>query len=311
MWIINLLAPSSFERSVDVFGGSGTVTLNLETSRCNLMVYNDFHRNLVNLMRCARDAPMRLLREVGFLSFNARDDFDILKKFLGKEDLTPEDLEAELELTEIMLPEPQAEEIKLLQTRMAGDKDVKRAAAYYKVMRYSFNANGETYGAKKCDIRRFYADLIKFSEMFRNVVIENKDCVKLISQYDRVGCFTYCDPPYYKAEHFYKELFVRSDHERLHNALQKCKGYVMVSYNDCPEIRELYSDFYIYRTTRPHSMAHKEGEEYPELILTNYNAQKHADKKTRQLNLYGEIIALPHESVYTVAHQPERPIIED
>ncbi len=254
---------------------------------------------------------MSLIKEIGFLALNARDDFVILQKFLEHEELTTEDLEAELELTEIMLPPPQAEQAKRLLIQMATKTDIKRAAAYYKILRYSFNANGETYGGKKCDVRRFYNDILSFSYAFRNVTIENKDCVKLILQYDRVGCFTYCDPPYYDAEGFYAVVFTKEDHERLHTALQKCKGYVMVSYNDCPEIRELYSDFYIYRTTRPHSMAHKEGAEYPELIMTNYDAQKHADQKTRQMNLYGEIIAQPHEGIYELVHQPERPIIED
>ncbi|WP_317856469.1 DNA adenine methylase [Chakrabartyella piscis] len=48
MWIINLLAPNRYERSIDVFGGSGTVTLNLACTTANLRVYNDFNGNLVN-----------------------------------------------------------------------------------------------------------------------------------------------------------------------------------------------------------------------------------------------------------------------
>ncbi len=34
----------------------------------------------------------------------------------------------------------------------------------------------------------------------QKVVVENKDCVKLIRQYDRPGSFFYCDPPYYNAD---------------------------------------------------------------------------------------------------------------
>ena len=65
MWLINLLAPPRYERSVDVFGGSGTVTLNLDCPQSNLKVYNDFNGNLVNLMRCARE--MQIVASADFL----------------------------------------------------------------------------------------------------------------------------------------------------------------------------------------------------------------------------------------------------
>lgn len=50
-----------------------------------LTTYNDFNANLVNLMRCARDKPLALIREIGFLTLNARDDFEMYKKFVEKE----------------------------------------------------------------------------------------------------------------------------------------------------------------------------------------------------------------------------------
>ena len=41
-----------------------------------------------------------------------------------------------MKLTEIMLPPPSAEEAKLILLKNAKEKDIKRAAAYYKVLRY-------------------------------------------------------------------------------------------------------------------------------------------------------------------------------
>ncbi len=62
------------------------------------------------------------------------------------------------------------------------------------------------------------------SRRLAEVVIENKDCVDLIRQYDREDAFFYCDPPYYDAEDCYAVGFPKEDHQRLHDALLECQG---------------------------------------------------------------------------------------
>ncbi|MDA3731410.1 DNA adenine methylase [Niameybacter massiliensis] len=305
MWLINLLAPPRYERSIDVFGGSGTVTLNLDCPPSTLKVYNDFNANLVNLMRCARDKPLALMREIGFLTLNSRDDFEVFKKFIEKEEFNEQDLKQELKLTEIMISPPTVEEAKKLLLKSAEEKDVKRAAIYYKLLRYSFNANGETYGGKKCDVRRFFVDIWRFNRAFAEVTIENKDFEKLIKQYDRPKAFIYCDPPYYDAEGFYAVIFPKEDHIRLHDTLAKAEGFVMVSYNNAPEIVELYGDFFIFHTTRANSMSHKEGEVYEELIMTNYDPRPYIMQKNHQMNLFSFLSVLT-EGDYTLIHEPQQ-----
>ena len=306
MWLINLLAPPKFDRSIDVFGGSGTVTLNLECSQNILKVYNDFNGNLVNLMRCARDRPLALIREIGFLTLNARDDFEVFKKFIEKIPFDESDLKRELELTEIMIMPPNAKELARLITKSSEEKDVKRAAIYYKLLRYSFNANGETFGGKKCDVRRFFIDIWRFSEKFADITVENKDFEALIKQYDRPNAFIYCDPPYYDAESFYKTPvpFSKEDHIRLRDTLENAEGYVMVSYNHSPEIVELYQNFYIFYTTRANSMSRKEGEVYEELIMTNYDPQEFLQQKNHQLNLFS-FFSFWTEGEYKLIHTPQ------
>lgn len=309
MWLINLLAPPKYERSVDVFGGSGTVTLNLECPGSNLKVYNDFNANLVNLMRCARDRPLALMQEIGFLTLNARDDFEVFKRFIEKEEFDEEGFKAELELTEIMFKPPTASEAKQLLIKSSEEKDIKRAAIYYKLLRYSFNANGETFGGKKCNVYRFFLDIWKFSKEFAEVTVENKDFEALIKQYDRPNAFIYCDPPYYDAEGFYAVIFPKADHVRLHDTLAKAQGYVMVSYNNAPEIVELYQDFYIFYTTRANSMSRKEGEVYEELIMTNYDPRKFLERKNHQMNLFS-FLNFWSEGDYQLIHEPITPLKE-
>ena len=60
----------------------------------------------------------------------------------------------------------------------------------------------------------------------------------------------YCDPPYYDAEDCYAVGFPKEDHQRLHDALLECQGFVMVSYNYCPFIVDLYKEFYIWIASR-------------------------------------------------------------
>lgn len=307
MWLINLLAPPKYERSIDVFGGSGTVTLNLEQPNSNLKVYNDFNANLVNLLRCARDRPLALMREIGFLTLNARDDFEMFKRFMEKEEFDEAGLKAELELTEIMFSPPTAKEAKKLLIKNSEEKDIKRAAIYYKLLRYSFNANGETFGGKKCNVYRFFLDIWRFSKEFADVTIENKDFEALIKQYDRPTAFIYCDPPYYDAEGFYEVCFPKADHIRLHDTLAKAQGYVMVSYNNSAEIVELYQDFYIFYTTRANSMSRKEGEVYEELIMTNYDPRVFLERKNHQMNLFS-FFNFWSEGNYELIHEPTHPL---
>ena len=303
MWIINLFAPPVYERSIDVFGGSGTVTLNLDCPSSTLKVYNDFNSNLVNLMRCARNKPLELIKEIGFLTLNARDDFEIYKKFIEKGEFNNDDLKKEMQLTEIMLSPPQSDEAKRILMKQAEKCDVKKASVYYKLLRYSFNANGETFGGKKCDVRRFFTDIWNFSKRFAEVTIENKSYEALIKQYDRPNAFIYCDPPYFDAEDFYEVCFSKADHINLREILSKAQGYVMVSYNNCPEIVDLYKDFYIFLTTRPNSMSRKEGEMYEELIITNYDPRLFAKHNSNQLNLFS--FEQP-EGEYILIHEPKQ-----
>lgn len=303
MWIINLFAPPVYERSLDVFGGSGTVTLNLDCPSSTLKVYNDFNGNLVNLMRCAKNKPLQLINEIGFLALNARDDFEVYKKFIEKGEFNDDYLKKELELTEIMLPYPSNDEAKRILIKESKGQDIKKAAMYYKLLRYSFNSNGETFGGKKCDVRRFFNDIWTFSKSFAEVTIENKSYEALIKQYDRPNAFIYCDPPYFDAEDFYEVCFSKADHIKLHETLANAQGYVMVSYNNSPEIVELYKDFYIFLTTRPNSMSRKEGEMYEELIITNYDPRLFAKYKSKQLNLFS--FNQP-EGEYVLIHEPKK-----
>ena len=83
LWLIHKLAPSSYERFIDVFGGGGTVTLNHPLQHGCIEIYNDYNSNLTNLFCCVKNRTMALLKELGFLPLNSRDDFNVLFKFFS------------------------------------------------------------------------------------------------------------------------------------------------------------------------------------------------------------------------------------
>ena len=88
LWIINKMAPDHYSRFIDVFGGSGTVTMSRPIQQGCMEVYNDFNSNLTNLFCCVKNRPLALLAELGFLPLNTRDDFNVLYKFLSKGEIT-------------------------------------------------------------------------------------------------------------------------------------------------------------------------------------------------------------------------------
>ena len=302
--LIRRLAPPWYPRFIDVFGGSGTVTLGRPLRKGCLEVYNDYNSNLTNLFCCVKNRTLALLKELGFLPLNSRDDFNVLYKFFSRDEFTDDYLEEELELTQIYLEPPQRETIRKLMLERSPRGDIRRAADYFKLIRYSFSGGGKAFAGRSCDIRRFFYLIWECSRRLASVVIENKDFEGLIRQYDRKNAFFYCDPPYFEAEDCYAVEFPKEDHQRLHDVLLTCQGYVMVSYNCCPYILELYKEFYIFHTTRPNSMSQTADSEYEELIITNYDPQKLGSDGS-QLTLFPAWSGMDEDGLrYELIHEP-------
>lgn len=236
--IIYAVFPLSYQKYIEPFGGSGAVLLG-KPKLDKFEVYNDFNSDLVNLFRVMKTRPMALIKELGFYPLNSRDDFNLLKDFFKGEDITGKYLDEELELTEIMLEPLSAAEIKRMRPETAQSYDVRRAANYLKLLRYSYSSSGKSFGCRPFDIRKLFKIINNLGKRLANTVIENQDFETLIKHYDSQQSFFYCDPPYYSSEYVYACQFTWEDHKRLADTLHSIKGKVLLSYNDCPEIREL------------------------------------------------------------------------
>ncbi|MGN0979407.1 MAG: DNA adenine methylase [Candidatus Avoscillospira sp.] len=289
---------------VEPFGGSGAILLGLPASKTRIDVYNDFSADLVNLFLCVRDRLLALLKELGHLPLHSRAEFECIKAVLRRDqDMTRyfSNLQTELEITETEFPPDQAEELREILQGQAELYNVKRAAAFFRLGRGSFNGTFSSFAIKPVDIRAFFKLIADANERLQNVVIENKDAVQLIQDMDGKGVTFYCDPPYYQAEQHYEVEFTKQDHIRLHDVLNHCSGNVIVSYNDCDYIRELYGDFYILAFSRPNSMSHKAGSQYREIIMTNFDPRAIIP----QTNLFE---AAGQYGDMELVYMPERPL---
>ena len=269
--VLYQLFPTRLKRYVEVFGGSGALLFGREPQKGVEEIYNDYNSDLVNLFLCVKSRTMAFCKELAWLPFNSRVSFEVLQNFLEQKEPGNRFLQEELEICDEFFPSKEAESLKEILRDLW---DVQRAAAYYKVIRYSYGAGGGSYGARSLDICRGVANIWACSRRLREVVIENLSYETAIPRYDALGTLLYLDPPYYQAE-CYDVPFRLLDHLRLHSLICGCRdAFVALSYNDHPVIRELYRGFWQFTTSRPNPLRNRSGGgRYEELIITNYDPE--------------------------------------
>ena len=285
--ILYAVFPLNYGRFIDVFGGSGSVLLGKPEIH-PFEVYNDFDRNLANLFHCMKERTVATIRELGFCNLNSREDFIAIRRFFDHEQFSDEYLSEELKLTELTFPVPEADELKEIRTRITKDYDVRRAAMFLKLLRYSYSSSCKSFASQPFDIRKLFGLIQELENRMANVIVENQDFETLIRHYDRNDAFFYLDPPYFSTEDMYAVEFGWDDHVRLHDTLKNINGKFLLSYNDCPEIRELYKGFPMLDFSRAHSMAQRydAGKEFKELLIGNYDLYEREKAKPKQMTLF-------------------------
>lgn len=275
--LIVQLFPPEIKTYVELFGGSGSMLLGMQPKASRLDIYNDLDSDLSNLFLCVRDRLIELLAELKFLPIHSRTVFELFKHFLAHEEVQWEVFERHIQSERALLEnrayftEEQAEELRPILNKRARLFDVERAAVFYRSIRGSFSGTVTSFGLRSLPIVRFLYLMEQASKRLQEVAIENKSATQLMTEKDDETTLFYGDPPYFEAEKLYRMRFHRKLHIRLWQKACACRGYVVLSYNDCPFIRQLYQDFYILAFKRGNPLAHKKGSEYGELIITNYD----------------------------------------
>lgn len=256
--------PLYYERYIEVFGGGGWVLFHKNPGN-DFEVYNDFNGLLTNLYRCVREKPDLLINSLRYV-LNSREDFERVRRALD--------------------------------TRRRAT-DIQRASWFYQIIRYSYASALTSFGSQPHDMWANFPLIEQAHRRLAKVVIENKDCVKLIRQYDRPVSLFYLDPPYHATEGYYQNIgengFTEKDHIRLRDTLLTMEGKFLLSYNDDEFIRDLYGTpgIQIESMTRLNNIKQRYDPncQFAELLIANYDMTER-ERASTQLTLFdGESVA--------------------
>lgn len=129
--------------------------------------------------------------------------------------------------------------------------DIERAARFLYLQRLAFGGKvaGQNFGVSPRDSAGF--NILKLApileavhERLAGVVIENLDWIDFLARYDRPETLFYLDPPYWGSEHYYgRDLFGRDQFAAMAARLSALQGRFILSVNDAPEVRGIFSGF--------------------------------------------------------------------
>ncbi len=156
--------------------------------------------------------------------------------------------------------------------------DIQRSARFYYLQKLSFGGKvaGRTLGTSttrppRLNLLRIEQELSDAHLRLARVMIENLGYADCISRYDRPHTFFYLDPPYWGCEDYYgRNLFSRQDFETLADQLAGVQGRWLLSINDVPEIRAIFSRFRTEETSVRYSCARQARDRFGELLIRNY-----------------------------------------
>jgi DNA adenine methylase len=206
-------------------GFAGSLAVFFRKPKVKFNCVNDFDKDLANLYYvCSKKELFDEFQNSAFFLIQSRDIYDIIRTRINQKKKY------------ITIP------------------DVERAAEYFFFIRNSFNNRPGTSLSK--NVSKWDTDILTEIEWGRkkldNVLVENMDIVKLIEKHWRVkNALWFLDPPYWVANGttYYGHVFNEYDHTRFLNGVNQLRenptNNIMITYDDHPKIRELFSDYYI------------------------------------------------------------------
>src|SRR4030042_2989157 len=174
--------------------------------------------------------------------------------------------------------------------------DLERAFKYFYLNRTSFSGKMKSpswgYRPKRSlPPERWHERIIPCGNRLNGIKITSLDFEEVIKAPAKgKEVLLFLDPPYFKAkqENHYSHPFTKEDHIRLATLLKKTSHKFFLTYDDCPEIREMYSwanvypmQFYYRIENSEKAGGRKKGFE---LVITNYPVKM--EQKSSQKTLF-------------------------
>lgn len=158
---------------------------------------------------------------------------------------------------------------------------LKRAARFYVLNRISYSGLTDVGGYSEDSYQKFkrrktYLSILSVAPLLQNVKITETDYETLVLA-DGKNVVIYLDPPYAavpKPRLYGKDgiLHKQFDHTRLAETLKKCPHAWLMTYDDCPLVRNLYKDYTTYTLHLYYSFRAAKGKKQriaQELIITH------------------------------------------
>jgi DNA adenine methylase len=223
---------------VEVFSGGAQVLFHKEPSIVEVL--NDLDGEVITFFRVCQSHHEELVRYLKFILVS-REWFDLL----------------------------QTQDPKAL-------TDIQRAARFFYLQKnaYAGLVCHRRFGYAVEEPSRFNPE--RLPELIENthkrlarVQIENLPYQDIIKRYDRPTTLFYLDPPYWGRK-LYRFNFSESDFNELERRLRKLRGMFVLSLNDLPEVRKLFSGFRFREIDLPYTAQREPGKRYRELLITNF-----------------------------------------
>jgi DNA adenine methylase len=255
--IISLLVKSGCRTLVEVFGGSGVISMYAPRDVFKAIIYNDKDDLLTNFFMVLKERPQELAKRIALIPFSRT----VFNKYLEM-----------YRSGEIHKLNPVEKAVALFY--------INRASMWGLVD--SFGVETERSIARK--IKRQASLLAEYAKMWADVTIENKDFRDIIKTYDREHTVFYCDPPFLshkvkERERYYRLTFTEDDMKDLLNLLSNIKGkFVLKLPHDHLEIgfiKEWASKYRIKEVEHHHHLYKVVGKKRPRfktILVYNYEA---------------------------------------
>jgi Site-specific DNA methylase len=171
---------------------------------------------------------------------------------------------------------------RLLATDPATLTDLERAVRFLYLQRTAYGGKvaGRSFGVSpgmpgRFDVSKLGQHLADLSERLSGVVIENLPYGELIDRYDAPQVLFYLDPPYYGSEDDYgRGAFERTDFTRLASILGRLRGKFILSLNDRPEVRAIFSGFDMETVALTYTINGASPQHAQELIISTKGLQR-------------------------------------
>ncbi|MGL4847562.1 MAG: DNA adenine methylase [Clostridium sp.] len=216
--ILEIIDRSECKVCVDVFGGSGIVSLNIKGK---IVKYNDLSRDLHNFFEVLKDEKLnvKLLEKLNYTLYSEPQYYEYMSKIHG----------TKIEKKEIPNLERAVEFFVVVKQSVNGIGATQKSGfkrSTTKIRRYM----GQAVSAWRTNVNKNLPEMI---ENFSNIEVYGDDFRRCIERFDSGDTIFYMDPPYVLETRAQKKIYEHElnddDHRELVELLLKIKGQVILS----------------------------------------------------------------------------------